>query len=81
MQSSLERDRVAALGAGWERPFDAPTTAEADTDLEAICAFADWHGRPEIYPWSASGVTRTQRRTRTARNTPEAIRRASGGTS
>ena len=67
-QSSFERDRVGAPGAGRERPFDAPTTAEADTDLEAICAFADWHGRLEIYASSASGVTRTERRTRTPRS-------------
>ena len=40
-QSSFERDRVGALGAGRERSFDAPATAEADTDLEPICTFAD----------------------------------------
>jgi hypothetical protein len=67
-QSSFERGRVGAPDAGRERPFDAPTTAEADTDLEAICAFADWHGRLEIYASSASGVTRTERRTRTPRS-------------
>jgi hypothetical protein len=48
-QSSFERDRIRAPGAGRERSLDAPATAEADTDLEAICTFADWHGRLEIY--------------------------------
>ena len=75
-QSSFERDRVGAPGADRERLFDPPASAEADTDLEAICTFADWHGRPEIYALRASDVTRTHRRTRTARSSPEATRRS-----